>query len=92
MPPLLPARRPRSAFISIWFVLDAILSLFPPVYWIAGGPQPLVFGLPSSIVYFMTLALFIAASIVAAYWDDENRGAFGAAAERLAARSGGIGD
>lgn len=72
----LPAIRPRSAFISIWFVLDAILGLFPPIYWMAGQPTPLIFGLPCSIVYYVVLALFIAASIVAAYWDDEKRGAF----------------
>jgi hypothetical protein len=77
MTALIPASRPRSAFISIWFSLDAILALFPPIYWVAGGPAPLVFGLPCSIVYFVALALFIAASIVAAYWDDESRGAFG---------------
>ncbi|MDB5398524.1 MAG: hypothetical protein JWQ55_542, partial [Rhodopila sp.] len=62
------ATRPRSAFILIWFVLDAVLGLFPPVYWFAGGPEPLVFGLPCSIAYFVALALFIAVSIVAAYW------------------------
>jgi hypothetical protein len=71
------ATRPRSTFILIWFVLDAVLGLFPPVYWFAGGPEPLVFGLPCSIAYFVALALFIAVSIVAAYWDDEKRGAFG---------------
>ena len=92
MPTLLPAARPRSAFISIWFVLDAILGLFPPVYWIAGGPRPLLFGLPCSIVYFMALAFFIAASIVAAYWDDEIRGAFAGTAESLPAGPGRTGD
>ncbi len=91
MPTHLPARRPRSAFISIWFVLDAILGLFPPVYWIAGGAEPLIFGLPCSIVYFMALAFFIAASIVAAYWDDEKRGAFSGTSESLPERSGGFG-
>jgi hypothetical protein len=87
MTALIPASRPRSAFISIWFALDAILALFPPIYWVAGGSKPLVFGLPCSIVYFVALALFIAASIVAAYWDDESRGAFGDASTQ----TGGIG-
>ena len=84
--------RPRSSFISIWFVLDAILGLFPPVYWIAGRPAPAIFGLPCSVVYFMALALFIAASIVAAYWDDEARGAFDDPTDRLVTHSGGPGD
>ncbi len=76
MATLLPAARPRSGFISIWFILDAVLALFPPVYWIAGGPTPILFGLPCSVVYYVLLAAFITASIVAAYWDDEKRGAF----------------
>lgn len=92
MTTLLPATRPRSAFISIWFVLDAILGLFPPVYWVAGGPEPLIFGLSCSIVYFIALALFIAASIVAAYWDDEARGAFADTSHSGLPRTGGIGD
>lgn len=90
MTALLPATRPRSAFISIWFILDAILGLFPPVYWIAGGPEPLIFGLSCSIVYFVALAMFIAASIVAAYWDDEARGAFGDVSRLNLSRTSGI--
>ena len=73
---MLPASRPRSSFISIWFILDAVLGLFPPVYWIAGGPSPVIFGLPCSTVYYGLLTLFITVSIVAAYLDDESRGAF----------------
>jgi hypothetical protein len=68
--------RPRSSFVAIWFVLDAILALFPPVYWLAGGPRPLIAGIPCSIVYFVLLSAFITGSLVAAYADDERRGAF----------------
>ncbi len=67
---------PRSGFVAIWFVLDAILALFPPVYWVAGGPTPLIAGVPCSIAYFVLLAGFIVASLIAAYYDDERRGAF----------------
>ena len=74
----LPASRPRSTFISIWFALDAILALFPPIYWALGRPTPIVLGLPCSIVYYGALGLFIVASLLAAYWDDERRGAFAA--------------
>ncbi|SNB72113.1 hypothetical protein SAMN07250955_10936 [Arboricoccus pini] len=73
------ATRPRSPFISIWFALDALLGLLPPVYWLLGGPTPLFFGLPCSIVYFGGLAIFILLSIIVAYVDDERRGAFGPA-------------
>lgn len=70
------AIRPRSGFISVWFALDAILGLFPPVYWLLGGPQPVVLGLPCSVIYYIALGTFITASLLAAYWDDERRGAF----------------
>lgn len=79
MASLRPAIRPRSTFISIWFALDALLGLVPPVYWLLGGPTPILFGLPCSIVYFGGLAIFIVLSIVVAYIDDERRGAFGPA-------------
>ena len=67
---------PRSSFVSIWFILDAVLALFPPVYWAAGGPTPLIAGIPCSIVYFVLLTAFICGSLIAAYIDDEKRGAF----------------
>jgi hypothetical protein len=70
------AIRPRSLYIWIWFALDAFIALFPPVYWVAGQPIPGIFGLPSSIVYFVALGIVITASLLMAYWDDERRGAF----------------
>jgi hypothetical protein len=66
----------RSPYIWIWFALDAFLALFPPVYWVAAQPRPKLFGLPCSIVYFGALGMFITGSLLAAYWDDERRGAF----------------
>jgi hypothetical protein len=68
--------RPRAAYVWIWFALDAFLSLFPPVYWVAAQPKPKLFGFPCSIIYFGALGIFITASLLAAYWDDETRGAF----------------
>jgi hypothetical protein len=67
---------PRSAYIWIWFAFDAFLALFPPVYWVAAQPKPRLFGFPCSIIYFGVLGIFITASLLAAYWDDERRGAF----------------
>lgn len=68
--------RPRAAYIWTWFALDAFLALFPPVYWIAAKPKPKLFGLPCSIIYFCALGIFITASLLSAYRDDERRGAF----------------
>lgn len=76
MPQLPVAVRPRAGFISAWFILDAILGLFPPIYWLLGAPKPIVFGLPCSVVYYIALGAFITASLLVAYWDDERRGAF----------------
>jgi len=67
---------PRSPYIWIWFALDAFLALFPPVYWVAAQPRPRIFGFPGSIIYFGSLGIFITASLLAAYWNDEKRGAF----------------
>jgi len=77
------ATKPRAAYVSIWFALDAVLALFPPVYWVFAGPTPQIFRLPGSIIYFVALVIFIAASIVAAYLDDERRGAFEVRGEPL---------
>ncbi len=71
-----PSRRDRSMFVSAWFVLDAIVTLFPPLYWLAGGPRPTLLGLPCSVIYFIGAGIFVTASLLAAYWDDERRGAF----------------
>lgn len=68
--------RPRARYVWIWFALDAVLALCPPIYCLAGQPRPKIFGLPCSIVYFGTLGMFITGSLLAAYRDDERRGAF----------------
>ncbi len=58
-------------FIMAWFALDAILGLFPPLYWAASGPNPYILGLPLSVFYFVAVGLFISASLVVAYFVDE---------------------
>lgn len=68
---------PRRPFlISVWFLMDAVLCLFPPIYWIAGGPRPVILGFPCSVVYYIGMGVFITASLLVAYWSDERRGAF----------------
>jgi hypothetical protein len=58
-------------FIVAWFALDAILGLFPPIYWAASGASPRVVGLPLSVFYFVAVGLFTSASLVVAYFLDE---------------------
>jgi len=74
--PRLTILKSRSIYVWIWFALDALFALFPPVYWVAAQPKPTILGLPCSIVYFGALGIVITASLLAAYWDDERRGAF----------------
>ena len=58
-----------------WFVLDAILALTPPLHWIATG-DAWVLGVPAALFYFIVVALFICASLVAAYWAEAAAGNF----------------
>lgn len=58
--------------IVAWFALDAIVGLFPPIYWAASGADPHVVGLPLSVFYFVAVGLFISASLVVAYFLDES--------------------
>jgi hypothetical protein len=58
-------------FILVWFALDAIFALLPPVYWAASGVRPTILGLPLSVFYFVSLGLFITASLVVAYLVDD---------------------
>jgi hypothetical protein len=58
-------------WILVWFALDTILAIFPPVYWAASGAQPWILGLPLSVFYFVSLGLFITASLVVACLVDE---------------------
>jgi len=60
-----------NPFILAWFGLDAFLGLFPPLYWAASGSSPRILGLPLSIFYFVAVGLFISASLIVAYFLDE---------------------
>jgi hypothetical protein len=49
-----------------WFLLDALLALTPPLHWLITG-DTWVFGVPAALVYFVAVAAFICASLIAAY-------------------------
>ncbi|OWJ58647.1 hypothetical protein [Inquilinus limosus] len=55
--------------IYLWFALDLLLALFPPLHWAAGG-NATVLGAPAILVYLFGTSVFIAASVVAAYFSD----------------------
>lgn len=60
--------------INIWFSLDLVLALFPPLYWAASGRSPQVLGLPLSVTYFLVVGAFISASIVVAFMAETRSG------------------
>ncbi|MCB8875937.1 hypothetical protein [Acidisoma silvae] len=68
--------RPRSRLVPIWFALDAILALLPPIHWAITPHSPWIADMPLGLIYMGGLPIIIAASIVYAYWDDVSRGAF----------------
>lgn len=70
-------RSKRAAWINAWFVADAIVALAPPIYWAADGKTTPILGLPAAVFYFVAVAVFIAASIVAAYAVDARNGGTG---------------
>lgn len=61
-----PSRHPR--WVIGWFILDAIVALAPPLYWLADGAATPILGLPGAVFYFVAVGVFISASILAAYW------------------------
>jgi hypothetical protein len=57
------------------FALDALLALAPPLHWAITG-EARVFGLPGALFYFGGVAVFICASLVAAYLVEDAAGSF----------------
>lgn len=62
------------AYLRIWFGLDLVLALLPPLHWWVNGP-PLVDGTaPRVLVYLFGTSTIIAASIVVAVLNDGSTG------------------
>lgn len=55
--------------IKVWFAIDLVLALFPPVHWAMSGGDPIL-GVPRSLFYLYGTGALIAASIVTAYFSD----------------------
>ncbi len=72
-------RQRHGSGIPLWvyclFVLDAVLALTPPLHWFVTG-DTWVAGLPAALFYFVAVALFICASLVAAYLAEVAAGNF----------------
>ena len=62
-----PALGEYPVWVRLWFAIDALAALLPPIHWWLTDHAAFVLGWPVSLVYFLALALCISASIVAAY-------------------------
>lgn len=63
--------------LKLWFALDAVLALAPPLYWLADAQRPAaVFGLPVTLLYFLLVSACITASILYAYRAEAASGEF----------------
>lgn len=55
------------AWVRLWFTVDAIIAMAPPVYWLFAEPADFVAGVPNGLIYFLLVGMVICASIIAAY-------------------------
>lgn len=57
----------RRGFVTLWFGLDAVVALAPPLYWAADGRTTPILGVPAALFYFLAVSVCITASLVAAW-------------------------
>lgn len=69
----LPPGRGKRIVFGALFTVDALLVLFPPVYWRAGAPD-MQRPVPFSLVYFFGTGLLIVLSVLALYGVERTRG------------------
>ena len=62
------------AAIKLWFLLDVVVALAPPLYWAMDGDMTPIAGVPAALCYFLAVNVFITASLVAAYLLDQADG------------------
>ena len=61
----------RRGIIKLWFLIDVVIALAPPLYWTADGRTNPIAGIPAALFYFLAVSLCITASLVAAYLLDD---------------------
>lgn len=64
--------KPLPLLIRLWFAADALLALLPPLHWAAGGAGSSV-GAPRVLLYLFGSSVFVATSVVVAYFVDVGR-------------------
>lgn len=71
MPTLRSPAPLRRWIVKLWFLLDAIVALAPPLYWAADGRTTSVAGVPAALFYFLAVSLCITASLIVAFLLDD---------------------
>lgn len=74
---MLPSASPRpigARLVMLWFVLDAVFALAPPLYWAANGQTAAILGLPGALTHFLAVGTWITASLIAAYLVERSSG------------------
>lgn len=62
--------------VRLWFILNAIIALAPPLYWSADNYKASMLGMPATLFYFLSVSIMITGSILYAYWEESSRGVF----------------
>ncbi len=70
------ARTKKRVFGAL-FAIEALIAMFPPVYWWVASVEGDVFGLPFGMFYFLAIAAVMTATIIAIYVTEEIRGEVG---------------
>lgn len=60
----------------LWFLINAFICLYPPLYWEAGKYNELILGFPASFIYFMATGLSVTLSILYSFWYETSTGEF----------------
>lgn len=53
--------------IRLWFLVNAVVLLLPPLHWWVSGHQGAILGLPATLFYFIALSVSITFSVITAY-------------------------
>ncbi len=69
--------RAQPHWVTAWFIIDAVVALAPPLYWLFDGDREPILGVPGAVAYFLAVATCITLSIVAAYSAEARRGEIG---------------
>jgi hypothetical protein len=63
----------KNRLFGALFTAEALLAMFPPVYWWVASVDGNVLGMPFAMFYFVVVGALVCATIVAIYVTEEIR-------------------